>query len=293
VSTANPTWTGERRIPAGSYGFGNAARMEWIKLLSLRSTFWTLAAVVIGMTGIGVVTMANTKAPSADKLATFDPTNNVLAGIALGQLLIGVLGVLVVTGAYSSGSIRSTLAAVPRRPTMLAAKATVVGVLALVLGELVTFVTFFAGCATLESSVPSPSLGDPGVLRALLMSGSYLGMIAVMGIAIGAITRHTASAIGTLVGVTFVLPALLAGVTGTAVAKFFPTMILANSLAVAKPVDGLLAPLARILSALPLHRGRIRRGQPASGTQRCLSRRARRDGESRCAPWSVRCCATR
>jgi hypothetical protein len=67
-------------------------------------------------------------------------------------------------------------------------------------------------------------------------------MIAVMGIAIGAITRHTASAIGTLVGVTFVLPALLAGVTGTAVAKFFPTMILANSLAVAKPVDGLLAP---------------------------------------------------
>ncbi|MFE0171241.1 ABC transporter permease subunit [Streptomyces sp. NPDC059002] len=242
MSTAAPLWQRGARIPAGAYGFGHAARMEWIKLRSLRSTFWSLLLVVAGMVAIGVVTMANTKAPSAAKAATFDPTNNVLAGVAVGQLLIGVLGVLVVTGEYASGSIRATLTAIPDRRLVLTAKATVYGGISLMVGEVVGFVTFFAGRAALGDGVPRPGLGDPGVLRALLLSGAYLGMIGLIGIGVGAITRHTASAIAVLVGVTFVLPAVLGGISGTVVAKFFPTMIAANSLAVAKPVSDMLSP---------------------------------------------------
>ncbi|MEV8316464.1 ABC transporter permease [Streptomyces sp. NPDC059900] len=233
-----------RRAPTGRHGFGNATRMEWIKLRSLRSTLWALLLVVVAMVAIGIVTMANTKAPSADKAAAFDPTNNVLAGVAVGQLLIGVLGVLVVTGEYSSGTIRSTLAAIPDRRLVLAAKASVYGGISLAVGLAVTFVTFFAGRSALGEGVPAPGIGDPGVLRALLLSGTYLGLIALMGIGIGAVTRHTASAIGALVAITFVLPAIIGGASGTTVAQFFPTIIAGNSLAVSKPVADVLSPWA-------------------------------------------------
>ncbi|MFD9884447.1 ABC transporter permease [Streptomyces alboflavus] len=222
--------------------FARAARMEWIKLRSLRSTAWALLLTVAGMIAVGVVTMANTKAPSPAKAAVFDPTNNVLAGVALGQLVVGVLGVLVVTGEYSCGSIRSTLAAVPDRRTMLAAKATVYGTVTLVVGEAVALVTFFAGRAALADGVPRPGIGDPGVLRAVLLAGAYLSLVGLLGIGIGALTRHTASAVAALVGVTFVLPAVIGGLSGPAVAKFFPTMIAGNSLAVAKPVADMLTP---------------------------------------------------
>ncbi|MEU7576282.1 ABC transporter permease [Streptomyces sp. NPDC041068] len=237
-------WQRDLRVPSGRYGFANAARMEWVKLRSLRSTFWALLLAVVGMVAIGVVTMANTKAPSPDKAAAFDATNNVLAGVAVGQLLIGALGVLVVTGEYASGTIRSTFAAVPDRRLVLSAKAAVYGGVSLALGEAVAFVTFFAGRTALGDGVPRPGIGDAGVLRAVLMAGAYLAMIGLIGIGIGAITRHTASAIAVLVGVTFVLPAVIGGVSGTAVAKFFPTIIAANSLAVAKPVSGVLSPWA-------------------------------------------------
>lgn len=212
-------------LPAGRYGFAHAARMEWIKLRSLRSTLWALVATVAGMLVIGIVTMANTHAPSPDKVATFDPVNNVLAGIALGQLVVGVLGVLMVTGEYSSGGIRSTLAAIPDQPLVLAAKAGVFGTVTLILGEVVAFATFFAGRLALSDGVPVPGLGDPGVLRAVVLSGAYLAMVGLLGIALGAVVRHTAAAVGALVGLLYVVPGVLSGLTGVTVAKYFPTMI--------------------------------------------------------------------
>lgn len=233
-------------LPVGHhrFTFTHAARMEWIKLSSLRSTLWALLATVAGMIAIGVVTMANTKAPGADHVDTFDPVNNVLAGIALGQMIVGVLGVLVMTGEYASGAIRSTLAAVPDRPTLLAAKAGVLGLLTLMVGEIVTFATFLAGRLALTDAVPRPGIGDPGVLRALVLSGAYLAMVGLLGLALGTVVRHTALAVGLLVGVLYVVPAVLSGLTGMTVAKFFPTMIAANSLAVSKPVAGCLSPWA-------------------------------------------------
>jgi ABC-2 type transport system permease protein len=229
-------------LPAGRQGFRQAARMEWIKLRSLRSTPWMLLATTVGMIAIGVAAMANTKAPSPADAASFDPVNNVLAGVVLGQLVIGLMGVLAVTGEYSSGSIKSTLAAVPGRRMMLAAKAAVVGLVSLVVGEVVTFVTFFAGTMAMAGGVPQPSLGDPGVLRAVVLSGAYLAMVGLIGVGLGAGIRHSAAAIGALVGLFFVLPVLLAGLTGTTVSKFLPTFIFSSSLGVSKEVSDVLTP---------------------------------------------------
>lgn len=152
------------------------------------------------------------------------------------------LGVLVITGEYSSGAIRSTLAAVPTPPLLLAAKAGVFGLVTLVAGEVVTFVAFFTGRLALDTAVPRPALGDPGVLRAVVLSGAYLALVGLIGVALGAVVRHTAAAVGTLVGVLYVVPALLAGLTGVTVAKYFPTMIAGSSLAVSKPVADCLSP---------------------------------------------------
>jgi ABC-2 type transport system permease protein len=237
--------SGLAHVPAGHYQFSQVVWMEWIKLRSLRSTIWILAATVASMIGIGILVMANTRVPSSADRASFDPTNNVLAGLALGQLLIGVLGVLVMAGEYSSGMIRFTLAAIPNRPMVLAAKAAVFGAVTLAVGETVSFVAFLAGRAVLDPRVPHPAFGQPGVLRAVVMSGAYLCLIGLMGLALGAVVRHTAGAIAALVGVLFVVPLLLAGITRSpALAKYFPTFIAGNSLGVAKPVAQMLSPWA-------------------------------------------------
>jgi ABC-2 type transport system permease protein len=106
-------------------GFRDVAQMEWLKLRSVRSTWWTLLVFAVGLIGLAVLVMIHqhwVTMPAADR-ASFDPTNESYAGLAVGQLALGVLGVLAVTSEFSSGMIRATFAAVPRRPLVLAAKA--------------------------------------------------------------------------------------------------------------------------------------------------------------------------
>ena len=228
----------DRRVPAGRYRFRHAVRMEWIKLRSLRYTRWTLLFAVAGTVAAGVAAGFNTKNPSSD------PTNNILAGIALGQVVIGVLGVLTMTSEYSSGMIRATLAAVPRRPLLLAAKATVFGAVALAAGQIACFAAFLAGVTFLRPGVPHPALSDPTVLRAVALTGAYLGLIGLIGLGLGAIIRHSAAAITTLVGAVFVVPVL--GLALTPAGKFLPMLIAANSLGAVKPQTsaGMLPPWA-------------------------------------------------
>ena len=215
-------------------GFPQAARMEWIKLRSLRSTWWVLALSVAGAAGIAVAVGVNTEDAAADL------TNNALAGIALGLLLVGVLGVLAMTGEYSSGTIRSTLVAVPNRPLALAAKAAVFGVLALAAGEAAAFIAFFAGGAALPAAIPAPTLGQPGVLRAVVLGGAGYCLIGLLGVGFGAVVRHTPAAIATLVGGVYVLAQLVAGLANWMMA-WLPIAIVANSLSVTRPVgDGQL-----------------------------------------------------
>jgi ABC-2 type transport system permease protein len=182
------------------------------------------------MIGIGIAAGFNTRNPRGDV------TNNILVGGALGSVLFAVLGVLVMTSEYSSGTIRATLAAIPRRPLVLAAKAAVFGLVALAAGELVTFACFLAGAAFVHGGVPQPALGQAPVLRAVVMSGAYLCLVGLIGLALGTIIRHGAAAIATLVALVFVAP--LAGLAATPAGRFLPELIYANSMGATRPVEG-------------------------------------------------------
>ena len=217
------------RLPAGHYRFRHVARMEWIKLRSLRSTWWTLVITTAGAIGIGVAVGINTKNAHGDL------TNNALAGIIPALLLTSVLGVLTMTSEYSSGMIRSTPAAVPSRSLLLAAKAAVFGVLALVVGEAASFLAFFAGGTALPRGMTAPALGDPGVLRAVLLSGMSFCLIGLIGLGLGAIVRHSAVAIAVVVAAVYVAPVVV-GNASHELAKYLPIFGIGNSLSTTKPV---------------------------------------------------------
>jgi hypothetical protein len=231
----------------GRYGFRAVAQMEWLKLRSVRSTWWTLLVFAAGMIGLAVLVMIHQRwaTMSAADRASFDPTNDSYAGLATGQLALGVLGVLAVTSEFSSGMIRATFAAAPRRPLVLAAKAAIVAAVALVAGEILAFVAFGVGEAVLKSPAPHAALGQPGVLRAVLMAGAYPALIALIGLGLGALIRHTAGAISAVVGVLFVLPLILVPL-GTSIqnsaGQFMPMLIAENSLTAVKPVAHSLSP---------------------------------------------------
>lgn len=224
----------------GHYGFRTVAQMEWLKLRSVRSTWWTLLVFAAGMVGLAILVMRGQQ-----HSASFDPTNDSFAGLAIGQLAIGVLGVLAVTSEFSSGMIRATFAAAPRRPLVLAAKAAILASVTLVAGEIMAFVAFGVGQAVLKSQFPHAALGQPGVLRAVLMAGVYPALIGLIGLGLGALIRHTAGAISAVVGVLFVLPLILVPL-GTSiqnsVGQFMPMLIAENSLTAVKPVAHSLSP---------------------------------------------------
>jgi ABC-type transport system involved in multi-copper enzyme maturation permease subunit len=221
----------QRRVASGDgYRFGNAARMEWIKLRSLRSTWWTLAFAITAAIGVGAAVGLKSKGISVD------PTNNVLAGVALGLLVTGVLGVLVMSSEYGSGLIRSTLTAIPNRRLLLAAKAAVFGAVSLAIGELASFISFGAGIIGLAARHKTvPSLGDPAVLRAIVLAGAGYALIGIMGLGIGAIVRHSSAAVGVLVGVVYVLGQVIGGVW-TAAMGYVPISLVANSMSTVKHV---------------------------------------------------------
>jgi ABC-2 type transport system permease protein len=214
---------------ATGYGFGTVAAMEWIKLRSLRSTWVTLALTVAAAVGISIAVGFDTTS------AAEDLTSNVLAGVSAGLLLIGVLGVMVATSEYTSGMIKTTLAAVPNRPLVLAAKAAVFGAIALVLGEAASLISFFAGGASMRHGIAAPSLGQPGVLRAVLLTGASYCLIGLIGLGLGAVIRHTAAAVAVMVGGVYVAAQFVASIAHSLYA-YIPVSIVANSLSTTKPV---------------------------------------------------------
>ncbi len=245
MTTATLTRSATRT--AGGYGIRSVAQMEWLKLRSVRSTAWVLVVFAAGMIGLAILVVAHqhwaTMSP-ADR-ASFDPTNDSFAGLAIGQLALGVLGVLAITTEFSSGMIRATLAAVPRRPLLLAAKAAVLGAVTLVAGEILAFAAFAVGEAVLRSPAPHATLGQPGVLRAVLMGGAYPALIALIALGLGAVIRHTAGAICAVVGILFVLPLILVPLgysIQNSVGQFMPMLIAENSLTAVRPMSHTLSP---------------------------------------------------
>jgi ABC-2 type transport system permease protein len=215
-------------LPTGRYRLRHTARMEWIKLGTLRSTWWTLVITLAGTVGIGVAVGVNTRNAAADL------TNNALAGVAPGLLLAGILGVLTMTGEYGSGTIRATLLAAPRRPLLLAAKASVFGAVMLAVGEAAAFISFFAGGLALRHGILAPSLSQPGVLRAVILAGASYSLIGLLGLGLGAIIRHSAAAIAVLVGGVYVAGQFVGFIAHSA-AAYMPVLIVANSLTITKP----------------------------------------------------------
>ena len=126
-----------------------------------------------------------------------------------GQLTIGVLGVLVMSGEYSSGTIRATFSAAPRRPLVLAAKAAVFGFVALVVAEIVAFLSFFVGQALLTAPAIHTTLGSPGALRSVAGSGVYLCLIGLFALGLATIIRHTAGSISAFLGILLVVPIIV------------------------------------------------------------------------------------
>ena len=205
-------------LASGRYSVVDLAKSEWIKLRSVRSTIWSFVIVVILGVGVGILATAETRASWAHAShVDFQPIRTSLIGVDIAQLVIGVLGVLVMSGEYGTGTIRATFSAAPRRPLVLAAKTAVFTVVALVVSEIVAFLSFFLGQAMLTSPVPHATLSSPGAVRAVVGSGLYICVIGLIGLGLGVLIRHTAGAIGALVGVLLILPLVIAALPSSIV----------------------------------------------------------------------------
>ncbi|RRR98570.1 ABC transporter permease [Glycomyces terrestris] len=188
--------------------FTGELRSEWTKLWSLRSTWIVLLCAVVFAGGLGALISANV--PDEAAVGGADTAlAYAMAGVSLSSVFVAVLGILTVTGEYSTGSIRSTLSAAPKRLGMLWSKALVFGAVVAVLFTVMVFATFFMSQALLEgTAIGGVSLGDDGVLRAVLGHVAMIVYLALLAVAIGAILRNSAGAIGFYVGVIMVLPQL-------------------------------------------------------------------------------------
>jgi hypothetical protein len=191
-------------------------RSEWTKLRTVRSTIWTLGTtVLIGVAASAIatgVTRAHWATESAGNRAAFDPVEVSLTGVYLGgTLLLGILGILVVSGEYGTGTIRATLAAAPRRPMVLAAKVLVFGAVTLVVAEVTAFAGFLLGQALLTSPARHATLSTPGALRAVAGIGLFLCVAGLFALGIAVVVRHTAGAISAYVFVLLVLPIIVGG----------------------------------------------------------------------------------
>jgi ABC-2 type transport system permease protein len=237
-------------LPAatGRAGLAGAIRSEFTKLRSVRSTYWTIAALFIVSVGIAAIAgfgIASQIHNNPQNKAGMDATQaSLIAFFELGQLIIAVLGAMVITSEYSTGMIRTSLTAMPRRGVVYAAKLIVFGSVTLVVSLITSFISFFVGQAAMAGSGVSASLfhsvtipananvspppGGPGsnappvvtfsgtdvitpahVLTAIVGTALFVTAVALIAYGLGAIIRHTAGAITSTIGLMFVLPIII------------------------------------------------------------------------------------
>ena len=196
--TARPT--------APTIGFRHLLRSELTKLRTVRSTWWTAALAALATIGVSVIICIqwrNNLMSGKDSLDGFDATLTSLNGLYLAQAAVGALGVLVMSSEYGTGMIRATMAAVPQRRAVLAAKGLVFAGCVFAAGEVLSFVGFAIGQSILSDAHASASLTDSDVLRAAFGGGLYLTAVGLLGFGLGALIRHTAGALSAFFGVLF------------------------------------------------------------------------------------------
>ncbi|UQX03033.1 ABC transporter permease subunit [Streptomyces sp. RerS4] len=205
--------------------FSAVLRSEWTKIRTVASTSWTLASALVVTVGISSALCgfiaSNFEGMPKEQQVSFDPTLSSFAGMSLGQLAMIVFGVLVVGSEYSSGMIRTSLAAVPARASFLFGKLTVATALALVVGLATSFLSFFMGQAILGDH--SIGIGEDNVLRAVIGAGFYMALIALFSMGFTAILRSPMLALGILMPFFFLVSNILGAVSATRkVAQYFP-----------------------------------------------------------------------
>jgi len=205
-----PTSTGVPIRTAAHVTQARVVRSEWLKFRTLRSSWITLTAGVLGMVGIGLLVSwaTNNHWSRMDPIErlTFDPVNTSLTGVFLAQLAIGVLGVLMVTGEYGTGMIRATLGAVPKRLPVVWAKVGVYAVVTFLAALVAAFAAFLGGQALL--STHGVGLSAPDALRAVIGAALYLTVVGILAAGLGFMIRNTAGGIAALFGLLLVLPGL-------------------------------------------------------------------------------------
>jgi ABC-2 type transport system permease protein len=201
-----------------------ALHAEWTKLRTLASTLWLLLAVALLTSAVSAAAAAATRCPSG--VCADDPAKISLTGIYLGQAVVAVLAVVAVSGEYGTGMIRLTLAALPRRVAVLAAKAAIVSGLTLVAGTIAVLASLLAGRLILPGHGIGPSHGYPPlsfsdglVLRAGFGSVLYLVLIALLSLGTATVVREAAAAIGAVLGLLYLFPIIAAAAGNPTVSR--------------------------------------------------------------------------
>jgi len=202
-------------------------RSEWTKLRTQPGALWSLLSTVILIVAFGILysLLRAARPPHGSAVSSFDPVSVSLAGIQLAQIAAGVLGVLLITSEYASGLIRTTLAAVPKRLPTLWGKATVLAAAVVAVSGPAALAAFLAGQSILGRQHLSVSLGDPGVVRAVIGSALYLAVAGLLGLALGTLLRSTAGGISALFGLLFAIPIVvgfLPGGLSDEIGKYLP-----------------------------------------------------------------------
>jgi ABC-2 type transport system permease protein len=242
LSTALPART--RAVPPATRrpGLPETLRSEFTKIRSVRSTYWTLIAQAVASIGWAVADCLGTVSHGAGP--DFNATQVSLTGqVALGELIIVVLGALVITSEYSTGMMRTSLSVMPRRGVLYASKAITFAAVTLTISIVTSFIDFFVGQAILSGKHYNTTLTQPGVLRAVLLSAAIVTVFGLFAYGAGAIIRSTAGAITSIIGVIFLIPLLAQALPNAWFAELQRWL----------PGGGALEPIARSTPTLDAH----------------------------------------
>jgi ABC-type transport system involved in multi-copper enzyme maturation permease subunit len=214
VSTVTTTNTAApKALPPGRYSLVDLAKSEWTKIRTVRSTMWTIGVTIVLGIGIGALVCAVTRAHwstmNLGSQLSFDAPASSLVGLFLAQFSVGVLGVLVISAEYTTGTIRATFSSAPNRSRVFAAKVIVFGLLSFVIAEFTSFVAFFLGQFLLSAPATHATLSSPGAFRAVFGGGLYVCVLGLIAMGLGTIIRHTAGAISAFVGILLILPIIV------------------------------------------------------------------------------------
>ncbi len=219
MTTITPTAApSSERARATSLSFGGVLRSEWIKLRSLRSTVWSYLIVIVLSLGMALIMSFSmvsgmnggagaSGAPAEQQLTLIVQSS--MFGVYFGQLVVGVLGVLVISGEYTTGMIRSTLTAVPKRLPALAAKTVVLFAATFLVGLISTVGAYVASSLVFAGDDISASITEPGVYLTLLGGALYLALVAVFALGVGTMLRSSAGGIAAVLGLLLLLPTVL------------------------------------------------------------------------------------